>query len=396
MERPDAMQRVRRAHTETLLAQLRSAGPLSRAELIRLTGLSRTTLFDIIGDLITRGVVVEREPELSGQRGRGRPTSTVSLNPSAGRIIGIDLARASITVVIATLGHDILASGTRAVTLTAGPARRADAAGKLIDDLVREHDIDLRALEAIGIGLPGLVTGRGRPAGGGGSSATAKQISTRIHERYGAAVITDNNSRLAALAEGTWGAARDVRDAVYVRWSDGVGGGFIVDGQLARGAHGAAGEIGHVSVDPDGDPCPCGGRGCLELLIRPSALIEQCARRGVTVQDPADLVAQAQAGVPAVREVLHDAAVLLGRVLSGSVVQLDPGTIAIGGLLAQAGDTVLEPVRTAIARLAIPRHPRRVDVVPAQFGDEGGAMGAVAAALRFTASESLLPTRPLT
>ncbi|MEU4428364.1 ROK family transcriptional regulator [Actinoplanes sp. NPDC024001] len=394
IERPDAMQRVRRAHTETLLAQLRSAGPLSRAELIRLTGLSRTTLFDIIGDLIARGVIIEREPELTGQRGRGRPSSTVSLNPSAGRIIGIDLARAGITVVVATLSHDILARGTRAVALTAGPARRADAAARLIDDLVREHAIDLRALEAIGIGLPGLLTGRGRAADGN-SAGAAKQISARIHERYGVTVTADNNSRLAALAEGTWGAARGVRDAVYVRWGDGVGGGFIVDGQLARGAHGAAGEIGHVSVEADGDPCPCGGRGCLELHIRPAALIEQCARRGVTVRDPADLVAQAHAGEPAVREVVHRAAALLGRVLAGAVVQLDPGRIAIGGVMAQAGDTILEPVRAEIARLAIPRHPRHVEVVTAQFGDEGGAMGAVAAALRLTASESLLPDLPL-
>ncbi|MFI1196429.1 ROK family transcriptional regulator [Micromonospora sp. NPDC020750] len=393
IERPDAMQRVRLAHTETLLAQLRNAGPLSRAELIRLTGLSRTTLFDIIGDLIARGVVVEREPALSGHRGRGRPSTTVSLNPSAGQIIGIDLGRATITVIVATLSHDILARGSRAVTLTAGPARRADAAIKLTDDLVHEHDIDLRALEAIGLGLPGLVTDRGRPAGGS-PSAAAKQVSARIQDRYGVAVVTDNNSRLAALAEGTWGATRDVRDAIYVRWSDGVGGGLIVDGRLARGAHGAAGEIGHVSVEPDGEPCPCGGRGCLELLIRPAALIERCARRGVTVADPSDLVARARAGEPTVQDVVRHAATLLGRVLSGMVVQLDPGKVAIGGTLAHAGDAVLEPVRAAIGQLAIPRHPRRLDVVTAQFGDEGGALGAVAAALRLNVSEPLpaLPT----
>ncbi|WP_433652110.1 ROK family protein [Micromonospora zamorensis] len=396
IERPDAMQRVRLAHTEVLLAQLRSAGPLSRAELIRLTGLSRTTLFDIIGDLIARGVVVEREPALSGHRGRGRPSTTVSLNPSAGRIVGIDLGRATITVIVATLGHDILARGSRPITLTAGPARRANAAIKLIDDLVQQHDIDLRALEAIGLGLPGLVAGRSRSAGDSGSSPSvaAKQVSTRIQDRYGVAVVTDNNSRLAALAEGTWGATRDVRDAIYVRWSDGVGGGLIVDGRLARGAHGAAGEIGHVSVEPDGDPCPCGGRGCLELLIRPSALIEQCARRGVTVADPADLVARATAGEPIVSDVVRHAATLLGRVLSGMVVQLDPGKVAIGGTLAHAGETVLEPVRTAIGQLAIPGHTRRLDVVTAQFGDEGGALGAVAAALRLNMSEPLpaLPT----
>ncbi|WP_091106163.1 ROK family protein [Micromonospora citrea] len=187
--------------------------------------------------------------------------------------------------------------------------------------------------------------------------------------------------------------ARSSATSTYVRWSDGVGGGLIVDGRLARGAHGAAGEIGHVSVDPDGEACPCGGRGCLELLIRPSALIERCADRGVTVADPADLAALARAGEPTVEEVVRHAATLLGRVLSGMVVQLDPGKVAIGGTLAQAGEVVLEPVRATIGRLAIPRHPRHLDVVTARFGDEGGALGAVAAALRLNVPEPL-PARP--
>ncbi|WP_229070669.1 ROK family transcriptional regulator [Actinoplanes sp. DH11] len=390
IERPDAMQRVRRTHTEALLAQLRDAGPLSRAELIRLTGLSRTTLFDIIGDLITRGMVVEREPEATGQRGRGRPSTTVSLNPSAGWIIGIDLARTTITVIISTLSHDILARGTRAIAVSANAARRADAAAALIDDLVAEHQVDLRALQAIGIGLPGLIAGPGDAV----SSKSAQQISDRLRQRFDAAVVTDNNSRLAALAESTWGATRDVHDAVYVLWSEGVGGGLIVDGQLVRGAHGAAGEIGHVTVDPHGDPCPCGGQGCLELLIRPAALVEQCRQRGVPVADTAGLVAQAVAGEPVVREVVEHAATLLGQVLSGTVVQFDPGKIAVGGPLAQGGDIVLDRVRATIAHLAIPHHLRGIEVVPARFGDEGGAMGAVAAALRLTAADSLLPAAP--
>lgn len=100
-------------------------------------------------------------------------------------------------------------------------------------------------------------------------------------------------------------------------------------------------------------------------------------------------MARARAGEPTVQDVVRHAATLLGRVLSGMVVQLDPGKVAIGGILAHAGDAVLEPVRAAIGQLAIPRHPRHLDVVTAQFGDEGGALGAVAAALRLNVSEPL-------
>jgi predicted NBD/HSP70 family sugar kinase len=393
IERPDAMRRVRLAHTRALLEQLRSTGPLSRAELIRVTGLSRTTLFDIIADLLDRGVVVEREPAVAGPRGRGRPSTTVSLNPVAGRIIGVDLGRVTITVVIATLGHDILARGSRRVDPTAGPRRRANATIAMIDNLVREHGIDLRALEAVGLGLPGLIG----EAAVGTSGVVAERISTQLADRYDTTVVTDNNSRLAALGEATWGATRDVRDAVYVRWSDGVGGGLIVEGRLIRGAYGAAGELGHVSIDPDGDACPCGGRGCLELAIRPAALIDRCAGQGVVVRDAQDLIEQARAGEPTVGAVLGEAAGQLGRVLAGLVVSLDPGKIAVGGLLAQAGAVVLDPIRAAIDRLAIPSRSRRPEVVAAELGDEGGALGAVALALRLDRPEPepLLPVPDL-
>lgn len=382
IERKDAMQRVRLAHTRSLLDELRRAGPLSRAELVQRTGLSRTTLFDIIADLLARNVVVEREPVVEGQRGRGRPSSAVSLNPAAGQVLGIDLGRARISAVIANVGHDILAGGSRTVAASASPGRRATAAIALVEELVERHGVDLGTLEAIGLGLPGLVGDPGRPDGTRGLTAAARRTADRFREHFGAPVLPDNNSHLAALAEATWGAAQDSGDVVYVRWGDGVGGGLIVDGRPVRGAHGAAGELGHVSLDPDGDPCPCGGRGCLELRIRAGALLAECAARGEPVGDVTDLIDRAAGGAAVPAAVVRDAAGLLGHVIAGTVVQLDPSRVVIGGDLGRLGDLVLDPVRQAIRRLAIPRHPRRLEVVAARLGDDDGALGAVAAVLR--------------
>ncbi|MCW3820238.1 ROK family transcriptional regulator [Micromonospora sp. DR5-3] len=388
-ERVDAMQRVRLGHTQVLLDQLRRAGPLSRAELVQRTGLSRTTLFDIIGDLVDRGVLVERGPVADGQRRRGRPSAKISLNPGAGRIIGVDLGRARIGVAIANVSHDIVAEASRPVDVAAGATRRAAAAVTLIEDLAREHAIDLDAVEGIGLGLAGLVGDPGRPPGSKALLRTARDVAGHFRRRFDAPVLPDNNSRLAALAEATWGAARDAHGVIYVRWTEGVGGALILDGRLVRGAHGAAGELGHVSVEPDGPRCPCGGQGCLELQIGAKALVRHCTERGVTPHDTQDLVARALAGDPTVRAVVREAATLLGQVLSGLVVEFDPTTVVIGGALAELGILVLDPVRAEIDRLAIPRHPRSVQVMAAKFGDEGAALGGVAAVLQAGAAGPL-------
>jgi predicted NBD/HSP70 family sugar kinase len=191
-------------------------------------------------------------------------------------------------------------------------------------------------------------------------------------------VAVDNNARLAALAESTWGAARSVGDLVYVRWSVGVGGGFVVGGRLLRGAHGAAGEIGHVSLDPEGPPCHCGGRGCLERRIGSQALLEVCAARGIALTGLDALVAAAQDRVPGVCEVISAAAADLGRILADTVVQLDPERVVVGGEFASLGSLVLDPIRQAIDGLALPKIGRRIGVTPADLGVNASAMGAIA------------------
>ncbi|MEL5959651.1 ROK family protein [Streptomyces sp. CLV115] len=158
-------------------------------------------------------------------------------------------------------------------------------------------------------------------------------------------------------------------------WSQGVGGGLVVNGQLVRGAHGTAGEIGHTSCDPEGKPCHCGGRGCLEGLIGLPALLAACADRGVAVADAEEMIVLAAKGRPAVADVFRDVAVTAGRVLAALAAQVDPECIVVCGEPAALDELVLAPIREQLAALSLPAAPRTVEVRGSALGGDAAALG---------------------
>ncbi|MCL2553566.1 MAG: ROK family protein [Actinomycetia bacterium] len=362
--------RNRSAHDDLVLAELRRAGALSRAELGRRTGLPKTTLFSIVAGLLENGVLVEQGADDTAGRGRGRPATRVVLNPSAGLYAGFDIGRSRMRLVIVNTSHEVVASGM----IDLPSAVRADVVAPAAADLLRraagEAAVDPSTLTAIGAGVFGIV-------GVEWKSKEIEALRTRICEEFGVPVVLGNNSRAEALAEATWGAGSSVQDLVYVRWSTGIGGGLVVGGRAVTGAHGSAGEIGHVSVDPNGKPCHCGGRGCLEGVAGGGALLEQCARQGLDLADLDALVAAVRNLSPTATRVVAAAAERLGRVLAGTAAQLDPSRIVVGGELAQLGSLVLDPIQQVIGRLALPRAAGRVDVVQAALGVNAAALGAV-------------------
>ncbi|MFH8473968.1 ROK family transcriptional regulator [Streptomyces sp. NPDC018000] len=371
---PTPARRNRAAYDDLVLAELRRSGALSRAELSRRTGLPKTTLFSIVAGLLEAGVLVEQAADDTAGRGVGRPATRVVLNPSAGLYVGLDIGRSRMHLVIVNTSHEVVASGMCDLP----SAVRADVAAPAADLLRRavgEAAVDPSTLVAVGAGLAGIVGVEWKPE-------ETEALRARIAEEFGVPVVLGNNSRAAALAEATWGAGRSVEDLVYVRWSTGIGGGLVVGSRAVAGAHGCAGEIGHVSVDPDGKPCHCGGRGCLEGVAGGAALLEQCARHGLVLADLDALVATVRNLSSTAGRVVSTAADRLGRVLAGTVAQLNPSRIVVGGELAQLGSLVLDPIREALDRFALPHAARRVDVVQADLGVNAAALGAVALLLR--------------
>lgn len=403
--------RLRQGHETLVLDLLRRHGPLTRAGLGAHTGLSRTTLYDIVGGLVAAGAVVTAPPEAPARR-RGRPVETLSLNPAAGLAIGIDFARRAVHVAAVNVAHEVVGSAGEQHPAGLSWDRRIALARRLVGTLAG-GSLRLDPVTGIGAGLvgpvglpalagpgpvtpPGAAVPRPGPAAGPGpweAADTAEAVRDRLAEAFGVPVHVDNNTRLAALAESVWGAATGSRDVLYLRLSHGVGGGLVVGGALHGGAHGLSGELGHITVDPAGGPCDCGGRGCLETVASVGAVLDAYRAAGGRAADIAGFTAAAKGGDAAAAGVLRAVGAQVGGVLAAVCNAVGPGVVVVGGELAEAGDLLLGPVRETLSARVLPLARGLLDLRRAALGEYGGALGGIALVLHASPLLAHYPAR---
>jgi glucokinase len=251
---------------------------------------------------------------------------------------------------------------------------------------------------AVGFGIPGLVD----PATGEVGFSTHLPLAglrfrDLMEERLGLPVFVENDTNLAVLAEQRAGAAREALDVAMLTLGTGIGGGLVLGGRLYRGAHGGAAELGHVVVDMNGPPCQgnCPGRGCLEVMASGTAIGREGAAAAEREPDSA-LGREARGGRQVtgalVTELAHDGCsvaqgvlALVGERLGVGIVSivnaLNPEVVVIGGGAMAGGELLLAPARRVVAERALPPSRRQVRIVPAQFADEAGMVGAAVMAL---------------
>jgi predicted NBD/HSP70 family sugar kinase len=202
-----------------------------------------------------------------------------------------------------------------------------------------------------------------------------------LERRLGLPVTVENDANLGALGEALFGAGRDAGELVYLKISSGIGAGIVVGGRIHHGAGGTAGEIGHVLVDEGGLVCRCGNRGCLETVAATPRLIEQLRRTHGSGLTAADMIEQAAQGDPGCRRVIADAGAHIGRAVATLCNLLNPARIVVGGDLSAAADLLLEPLRAAVRRYALPSAADDVDVVAGVLGEQAEVRGALALAI---------------
>ncbi|MFI6346364.1 ROK family protein [Streptomyces sp. NPDC050560] len=369
VRRRDPTARPPGPHADLVLRLLHRHGPLTRGELGALSGLTRTTLHDVVGALVDGGSVTASVPKAAA-RGRGRPPERLALNPGTGRAVGIEFARAAVRVAATTAVRGGVATASAPHSPGVPWPRRVALARALAAELAgdtRRWDF----VTGVGIALPAPF---GASAPGGRGAVDHRALAASVGRAFGCRVRLERAARLAMLAESVWGAARGREDVLYVALSHTVGGGLMTGGTLHRGAHGLSGEFGHIVAEPGGAPCVCGRRGCLQTLASTPAVL-----RAAGVADvPALLAALGGAG-SAARSALGVAAVQVGRVLAGLVTALNTGTVVVGGELAAAGPALLEPLEQELRANAMrgAAWPPLL-VCPAELGDFAAARGAVA------------------
>jgi glucokinase len=300
--------------------------------------------------------------------------------------VGIDIGGTKIAAVRISAEGEI-----RAGTVTTTPANDQSAALPAIEVAAAEVMGD--GVVAIGIGMAGLIDVRS------GTLLSTPNLVWRdlplgegLRAKYGLPVTVNNDATAAAWAESRLGASRGRADSLFVGIGTGIGGGIVSGGRLIRGAYGLAGEIGHTIVEPGGPLCGCGNRGCWEQVASGLA-IARAGRRAVT-DEPGSSIARLAGGDPqrATGELVTEAAqggdevavaILatvarrLGEGVASLVNILDPEIVVIGGGVGEAGDVLFGPLREAFLASVEGADVRpEVPIVPAQLGNEAGAIGA--------------------
>lgn len=376
---------LRRVHEEKVLDALRVRGPSTRAELSAATGVSRPAVSDLVASLLARATVVVAKTKQHERGGRGRPAERLALNPTGGHVLGVDFGHSRVRVVAVDAGHEPLGSRMRRYETGSTWVERVALAWDAIDDLVTSVGVDVTALNGVGVGLPGpfspSVLGLHRDDDSIADLSAREYVLAAFRDRFRTRMALDNNTRLAALAEATWGGAKGVTDLVYARLSQGVGGGLVVGGRLVTGSAGFAGELGHVSVRADGASCRCGKRGCLETVASLPAVLRACAAEGLAFENLDELAAAAAGGDPLVDRVLRSAGAALGHVLGTMAMALNPAEIVVGGELARRLPTLVAQAEASIRWELQPISIARPRFRMAVLGDDDGALGAVAALL---------------
>jgi predicted NBD/HSP70 family sugar kinase len=379
---PANQRSVRRHNLGVVLRHVADRGPRSRAAIAQDTGLNKTTVSSLVGELIAIGLLRETEIE---QRGTvGRPALPVEL--AGARVAGLGLE----------IGVDYLA--VRAADLT-GAARhsahaavdnRGRAVGEVFEHLGELARGALDELAAAGVvtaggvvGVPGLVDSDGRLLVAPNLGWTGVAVPELLAEELGSGPLplrAENEANLGAMAELWEGAARGLSDFVYVSGELGVGAGIVIGGELYRGSRGFGGELGHVCIDADGDLCACGSRGCVETRVALDNLLERAGLdRGAGA---AALAERAEAGDERALAALDTAGHWLGVALADTFNLLDPRGVVIGGYLGRLADWLVPGIEDEIAGRVLAAKWGDATIVASALGAEAAVRGACALALR--------------
>jgi len=333
-----------------VLNAIRADQPVSRAELARQTGLQRSTVSLIVEQLMKERWVVERGV---GQLPRGRKPLLLTLNTEKAGIIGLNVMPRTTKMVLADL--NISFHSEESFTTARDPQEMITVLANRIRRLTETHPG--MAFEAIGVSLPGRVDRFSqRLVFAPNLGWRDVDLKTPLESATGLPVFVENAANACALSEVWSGPFAGVKDLVAVTVSEGIGTGIISNGQLVRGPSGAAGEFGHICLDPEGPACKCGSRGCWEVYASNSAAVRDynhgvqahsksspCRRRPqsyASVRDFPDLLALAERGDVTAGRVLERMGRYLGMGLAMLVIGLAPSVITIVGEVTRVWDRI--------------------------------------------------------
>lgn len=385
---------VRKMNRSLILAVFRTQKTLSRAQLATQTGLNPSTVSKIIHELIQEKLI--HETTLS-QTGTGRPGLMLELNPKGGCVLGIEINVDYIELLIT----DFSANALWRKKQDTKPGVAQDVIMNQVIELVKEASSFIQShklpILGVGVGVPGLVdvaSGLLRVA----PNLNWVDIPVRdiLANYFSCPIYVENEANAAALGEYYFGAVQNVKNFIYLSSGIGLGSGIVMGGQLFRGMFGFAGEAGHMTLDPNGEICGCGRRGCWETFVGPRSVLQRVQRslmlgaesslvgaakgnlKDLTIDD---VVVAAQNGDKIAIYALSEVAFYLGIGIANLLNLFNVEVIVLGGALNKASPVFLSDVERVVQENTLNPVREHLKIIPSAHGSDACIMGTIALVL---------------
>jgi len=310
-------------------------------------------------------------------------------------ILGVDLGGTKIAAAIATAEGEILTRGYCPTPGGAGSQAITSSILGIIEETMSSGKVRLSQLLGIGIAAAGIIDSDKGIVITSPNIPDLREVPLKdaVEQRFNIPVYVGNDATLAALGEWYFGLKKSVLNLIYITVSTGIGGGIIANGRLYTGAHGFAGEVGHMTVDVNGPRCNCGNIGCWEALASGTALAREAIReirKGVNTSiaelaggdlsriDAKVVFQAAEGGDELAKKLISRLAYYFGIGLVNLVNIFNPELILIGGGVAKMGDLLLQPAINLVKERAYVTLAHGVEIKPALLGDDSGVLGAAA------------------
>ncbi len=377
---------------------------ISRADIARRTGLARSTVSEIVRELLRTGLIAEVGTDRSSG---GRRPIVLEFQDEAFAILGVDIGATHVAVAVTDLRGKVLAWREQQRPVRTDPEHTRTLVHELCDACLAEWSRGNKRLVGIGLAVPSPVDPRHPnrvsevvlPAWRGHIGIED------LHLRYGVPVLVDNDANLGALAEGWWGAGRNVRDFTYIKVATGIGAGIILGGEIYRGSTGVAGEIGHVAIDPEGSPCVCGLRGCLVTLVGTAALIARTTE--LLPEYPGSPLGGAAISIESIERAAIEGDALAGRVVreagehlgiavAGLLNLINPEMVILGGGVTRVRELLIEPLRHVVRNRTLVTSVAATEIRISELGARAIAIGAATLVLSAALADPALFPRTQT
>lgn len=373
-----------------ILEVIRKSGPISRTDISKATELNIVTVSNYVNHYIKKGLVIEGELDESTG---GRKPVLVELNPKAGYMVGVGLNMLSVVGILVDLEINVLTELKRERV----PENSEAVIEKMVDlaeEIIQKADIDRAKIAGVGVGVPGIIDERGRTIRwpqslGNKDISVCLSIKETFEKRLNIPSIVENDANAAVLGEKWLGLDREVRHMIYM--FSGVGVGVLINGEIYRGATGAAGELGIASFKQSKEEAfqiaTQLGRwemdlGMIQAVRHRLEKGEKSILRDMAAGDPnklgfKELVRAVKEKDSLAMKVVEEGGVSLGKKVAFLVNLLNPEIVVIGGGVEDCGAPLLEAVKSTVKEWAVEESASRVSIIPSAFGENAVALGAV-------------------